>query len=45
MRIDREFSNTMKGHNIHSIGIPEGEEKEKGAENVFEEEIIAEKIL
>ena len=31
----------MKCTNIHIIGVPEGEEKEKGAEQTFEE-IIAE---
>ena len=29
--------------NIHIIGVPEGEEREKGAENIFEN-IIAENV-
>ena len=31
----------IKGTNIHIIGVPEGEEREKGPEKIFEE-IIAE---
>ena len=31
----------MKRANLHIIGLPEGEEREKGIENVFEE-IMAE---
>ena len=31
----------MKWNNIHIIGVPEGEEREKGTENLFEK-IIAE---
>ena len=27
----------MKCANLHIIGVPEGEEREKGTENVFEE--------
>ena len=33
----------MKGNNIHKIGIPEEEEREKGAEGILEE-TIAEKF-
>ena len=29
--------NNIKQANLHIIGIPEGEEKEKGIENIFEE--------
>lgn len=32
----RELSHTIKHNNIHIIKIPEGEEKEKRAENLFE---------
>ena len=28
----KEFSDTIKHNNIYIIGMPEGEEKEKGAE-------------
>ena len=31
----RELSDSIKCHNIHIIKIPEGEEREKGAENLF----------
>ena len=37
----RAFSDSVKHNNIHIIGIPEGEERQKWAENLFEE-IIAE---
>ena len=37
----RELSDAIKQNNIHIIGIPEEEEKEKGAEGVLEQ-IIAE---
>ena len=37
----RNIQENRKLNNIHIIGIPEGEEKEKGAENIFEV-IIAE---
>ena len=33
----------MKWANLHIIGIPEGKEKEKGTENIFEE-IMSENI-
>jgi len=39
----RELSNSIKHNNIYIIGIPEREEGEKGAENLFEE-IRAEKF-
>ena len=35
-----EFSDPIKHSNIHFLGISEGEEREKGAKNLFEE-IIA----
>ena len=37
----RELWDNIKSTNIHIIGVPEGEEKEKGTENIFQE-IIAE---
>ena len=37
----RELWDNIKLTNLHIIGIPEGEEKEKGIENIFEE-IMAE---
>ena len=37
----RDLWDNIKHTNIHIIGIPEGEEREKGAEKIFEE-IIAE---
>jgi len=40
----RKLSDTIMHNNIYIIGFPEGEEKEKGAENLFEE-IIAESFL
>ena len=33
----RELSNIIKCNNIHVTMIPEGEEREKGTENLFEE--------
>ena len=39
----RDLRDNMKGANLHIIGIPEGEEKEKGIENTFEE-IMAENV-
>ena len=33
----RELWDSIKQANLHIIGIPEGEEKEKGIENIFEE--------
>ena len=30
------MQDNMKHHNIHIIGIPEGEEEEQGIENLFE---------
>ena len=36
----RDLWNNIKHTNIHIIGVPEGEEREKGPENIFEE-IIA----
>ena len=40
----RALWENIKWANLHIIGIPEGEEKEKGIENIFEE-IMAEKFL
>ena len=37
----RELSDEIKWNNIHIIGVPEEEEREKGAEGVLEQ-IIAE---
>ena len=36
----RELWDNMKRNNIHIIGVPEGEEREKGTEKIFQE-IIA----
>ena len=36
----REFWDNVKRTNIRIIGVPEGEEREKGAEKIFQE-IIA----
>ena len=37
----REIWDNIKCTNIHIIGVPEGEEREKGSEKIYEE-IIAE---
>ena len=37
----RELSDSIKCNNIHMIGVPEEEERERGAEGLFEE-IMAE---
>ena len=37
----REFCDNVKCTNIHIIGVPEGEQREKGTEKIFQE-IIAE---
>ena len=39
----RDLCDNVKQTKIHIIGVPEGEEREKGAENLFEE-IIAENL-
>ena len=39
----RELSDSIKHNNIHIIGVQEEEEREKGAENLFQE-IIAKKF-
>ena len=39
----RELCNNVKHTNIHNIGVPEGEEREKGPEKISEE-ITAESI-
>ena len=36
----RELSDAIKRNNIHIIGIPEEEEREKGAEGVLEQIIV-----
>ena len=33
----RDLWDNIKRNNIHIIGIPEGEEREKGPEKIFEE--------
>ena len=33
----RECWDNIKHTNIHIIGVPEGEDKDRGAENIFEE--------
>ena len=33
----RELSDLLKQNNIHIIGVPENEEREKGAEDLFEQ--------
>ena len=40
----RELSDSIKSNNVYIIGIPEEEEKEKSAENLFED-IIADNFL
>jgi len=39
----RERWDNVKGNNIHIIGVPEGEEREKGTEKIFQE-IIAKNL-
>ena len=39
----RELWDNVKCTNIHIIGVPEGEEREKGTEKIFQE-IIAENV-
>ena len=36
----RELRDNIKRNNIHIIGVPEGEEREKGPEKIFEEIIV-----
>ena len=36
----RDLWDNIKRNNIHIIGVQEGEEREKGAENIFEEIIV-----
>ena len=36
----REFWDDIKHTNIHIIGVPQGEEREKGTKKIFEEIII-----
>ena len=40
----RDLLDNINGTNIHIIRVPEGEEREKGPEKIFEE-IIAENVL
>ena len=40
----RELSDSINHYNIHIIGVPEEEEREKGAEGLFEQ-IIPENVL
>ena len=40
----RDLWDNFKCNNIHIIGVPEGEEREKGPEKIFEE-IILENLL
>ena len=36
----RDFQDNIKRNNIHIIGVPEGEEREKGPKKIFEEFIV-----
>ena len=36
----RDLWDNVKRNNIHNIGVPEGEEREKGPEKIFEEIIV-----
>ena len=36
----RDLWDNIKHYNIHIIGVPEGEEREKGPEKIFEEIIV-----
>ena len=36
----RDFWDNIKCNNIRIIGVPEGEEREKGPEKIFEETIV-----
>ena len=36
----RDGWDNIKGNNIRIIGVPEGEEREKGPEKIFEEIIV-----
>ena len=36
----RDLWDNIKCNNIHIIGVPEGEEREKGPEKIFEEIIV-----
>ena len=40
----REINDSLRRKNLHSIGVPEGAERDKGPESVFEQ-IIAETVL
>ena len=44
-RILRELCDQSKWNNIHIIGVPEEEEREKGIESVFFEYVIAENFF
>ena len=36
----RDLWDNIKGNDIHIIGVPEGEERDKGPEKIFEEIIV-----
>ena len=36
----RDLWDNIKHNNIHVLGVPEGEEREKGPEKIFEEIIV-----
>ena len=36
----RDLQDNIKHNDIHFIGVPEGEEKEKGPEKIYEEIIV-----
>ena len=36
----RDLWDSIKNNNIHIIGVPEGEDREKGPENIFEGSIV-----
>ena len=36
----RDLWDNIKRNNVHIIGVPEGEEREKGPEKIFEEIIV-----
>ena len=36
----RDLWDNIKHNNIHIIGVPEGEEREKGPKKIFEEIIV-----
>ena len=40
MKTDWDLWDNIKRNNIRIIGVPEGEEREKGPEKIFEEIIV-----